>query len=185
MPNAFIEGARLKRSNQQASKNIEILSKRSADTLLTKLKMHIASEELELRLGTILKNPGSPFNYLLSEGDEIIIPEKTQEVRISGEIQNPIGLAYEKGKGLKYYINRSGGFTEKARKGKAFVIYSNGTTQVTHSFLWHKFPLIEPGAQIIIPQKPEKHYTDNTTKWLAIASTFSTLMIAIITIVKL
>ena len=185
MPNAFVDGARLRRSNLQAARTIEILGNRSADTLLTKLEKQLTGEALELRLGTILKNPESQFNYLLSEGDEIIIPETTQEVGISGEIQNPIGLAYEKGKGLKYYIDRSGGFTEKARKGKVFVIYSNGTTQVTHNFLWHRFPVIEPGSQIIIPKKPSRQNLDNSSKWLGIASAFSTLMIAIITITKL
>jgi hypothetical protein len=132
-----------------------------------------------------LENPGTPFDYLLKDGDQIIIPERSQEVRISGEVQNPIGMAYEHGRNLKYYVDRSGGFGENAKRNKVFVIYSDGITRVTRNFFWHAYPAIEPGCQIIIPPKPERQKTDNTGKWLAIASTLSTIVIAISTLSKL
>lgn len=184
MPNAFVGGARMKRANEQAALQKEALENSSADTLLTKAEKQIASDQLELRLSSILKNPGAPFDYVLKNGDEIIIPEISQEVRISGEIQNPIGQAYEHGKGMKYYINRSGGFNDNARKSKTFIIYSDGTTRVTRTVFWRNYPVVEPGSQIIVPQKPEKSKTDNTGKWLAIASTLTTMMVAITTILR-
>jgi len=184
MPNAFVKGARMKRANQQAALSLEAMHNSSSDSLLTKAAEQINIDQLELRLDEILKNPGSIFDYQLKEGDQIIIPEISQEVRISGEILNPIGQAYEQGRSLKYYINRSGGFSEKAQKKKVFVIYSSGTTQVTRTGFWRSYPKVEPGCQIIVPQKPEKQKTDDTAKWLAIATTFSTLMIAITTILK-
>jgi protein involved in polysaccharide export with SLBB domain len=185
MPNAFVKGARMQRANQQADQNIKTLQNTMTDSLLVKAEKQIASDQLELRLDNILKNPGSSFDYLLKDGDRITIPEMAQEVRISGEIQNPIGQAYESGKKLKFYVNRSGGFTDKAMKRRIFVIYSDGTTQVTHNFLGHKYPSIEPGSQIIIPKKAEKSKTDNSGKWLAIASTLSSIMLVVFTITKL
>ena len=184
MPDAFIEGARMKRSNPDSIQKVEILRNNQPDSLITKAEKQISSDKLELRLEDILKNPGSTYDYLLKEGDQIIIPEVSQEVRISGEILNPIGLAYQNRKGLKYYINRSGGFSNNAQKRKTFVIYSDGTTQVTRSFLGRKYPNIEPGSQIIVPQRPERQRTDQTGKWLGIASTMATVAIAIATLVK-
>lgn len=181
MPNAYVNGAHMKRINNQMEQNINILQNTLADSLLVKVEKQINNSQLELRLESILRNPGTEFDYLLKEGDEIIIPEASQEVRISGEIRNPIGLAYEEGRGLKYYVNRNGGFGEKAKKNKVFVIYSDGTTKVTKSFLWPVYPSIEPGSQIVIPPKPEKQKTDSTAKWLAIASTIATMLIAIST----
>lgn len=181
MPNAYVNGAHMKRINNQMEQNINILQNTLADSLLVKVENQINNSQLELRLESILRNPGTEFDYLLKEGDEIIIPEASQEVRISGEIRNPIGLAYEEGRGLKYYVNRNGGFGEKAKKNKVFVIYSDGTTKVTKSFLWPVYPSIEPGSQIVIPPKPEKQKTDSTAKWLAIASTIATMLIAIST----
>ena len=184
LPDAFIKGARMNRVNHQKDMNLEVLRNNLPDSLLAKAEKQIESDQLELRLDDILKNPGSAFDYVLKDGDQVMIPEVSQEVRISGEILNPLGLAYQKGKGLKYYIDRSGGFSTNALKRKTFVIYSDGTTQVTHSFFGRNYPDIEPGCQIIVPQKPEKQRTDQTGKWLGIASTMATIAIAISTLLK-
>lgn len=184
LPNAFIKGARMNRINQQKDLKLEVLRNNLPDSLLVKAEKQIDSNQLELRLDDILKNPGSPFDYVLKDGDQITIPEISQEVRISGEILNPLGLAYQKGRGLKYYIDRSGGFSSNALKRKTFVIYSDGTTQVTHNFFGRNYPEIEPGCQIVVPQKPEKLRTDQTGKWLGIASTMATIAIAISTLLK-
>ena len=185
MPDAFVKGARMKRANEQAGEKLAALHTNLSDGLLTKAEQQIQNDQLELRLEDILKNPGSNFDYLLKDGDQVIIPEVSQEVRISGEIQNPIGQAYQSAKGLRYYVNRSGGFNDNALKRKTFVIYSDGTTQVTRSFLGRHYPAIQPGSQIIIPRKPEKQRIDQTGKWLGIASTMGTIAIAIATLVKL
>lgn len=184
LPDAFIKGARMNRVNLQKDLSLKIIQNNLPDSILDKAEKQIESDQLELRLDDILKNPGSPFDYVLKDGDQIVIPEISQEVRISGEILNPIGLAYQKGKGAKYYIDRSGGFSSIAMKRKTFVIYSDGTTEVTHSFFCRNYPDIEPGCQIIVPQKPERQRTDQTGKWLGIASTMATVAIAISTLLK-
>jgi len=169
----------MKRVNEQAKQNLGIAKNKLDDSLSVKTEKELISDQLELRLADILKNPGSAFDYLLKEGDQLNIPELSQEVRISGEVQNPIGMAYQEGKNLKYYIDRSGGFSDKARRSRTFVIYSDGTTKVTHTFFKHRYPKAEPGCQIVIPAKPERQRTDNTGKWLAIASTLTTILVAI------
>lgn len=179
MPNAFVKGANMKRANKQAEQNLDVLEAAIEDSMLTKVETQLKNTQLELRLESILKNPGTEFDYLLKDGDQINIPEFSQEVRISGEIRNPIGLAYESGRPLKYYIERNGGFGEKADKSKVFVIYCDGTTKVTRNFLGPVYPPIEPGCQIVIPKKEEKARIDDTGKWLGIASTLATVLLAI------
>lgn len=176
---AFVKGARMERVNQQAAISREAMKYSSKDSLLTKAEQYLENDKLELRLEEILSKPGTIYDYVLRDGDMITVPEVLQEVRISGEVANPIGLAYEKGKSMKYYINRSGGFSQKAMKSKVFVIYSDGTTQITRNFLWKKYPTLEPGCQIIIPEKEVKVRTDQTGKWLGIASTMTSIAIAI------
>ncbi len=181
--NAFLKGARMQRANRNAAISKEAIQMSSSDSLLNKAEEQLANEQLELRIEDIIQHPGSVYDYILKDGDRIIIPEESQEVRISGEVLNPIGMAYQQGRSLKYYIDRSGGFSDQAKKGKVFVIYTDGTTKVTKNYLWHNYPPIEAGCQIIIPQKPEKTRTDQTAKWLAIASTMSSMAVAITTII--
>ncbi|HBL78238.1 MAG: hypothetical protein A2W90_16720 [Bacteroidetes bacterium GWF2_42_66] len=182
--NAFIKGARMERANKQAAISSEAISQSAENSSLNKAMNQINNEQLELRLEEILSKPGTVYDYILKDGDRVIVPEISQEVRISGEVLNPIGMAYEEGRNMKYYINHSGGFSQKAKKGKVFVIYSDGTTQVTRNFMWHNYPPLEPGCQIIIPEKPEREKTDQTAKWLAVASTMSSLAVAISYLLK-
>jgi len=184
-PNAFVKGARMKRVNRQSELFLEAMQNVVNDTLTKKAEKQLNQDQLELRLDDIIKKPGTAFDYVLKDGDEIIIPEVAQEVRISGEILNPIGLAFQEGKSVKYYISHSGGFSTDAQRKKTFVIYADGTTEVTRSLFWRNYPTIEPGCQIIVPKKPEKQRTDQTAKWLGIASTLATLSIAIATLIKL
>ena len=41
----------------------------SADSLLAKAESQISNDQLEVRLESILKNPGSVFDYYLKDGD--------------------------------------------------------------------------------------------------------------------
>lgn len=155
-----------------------ILSDLGMDTLAIKATKQLFNGRVELQLGKILKNPNSVFNYHLKEGDRILIPEISEEVRVAGAILNPVGLAYEPGRNAKYYIDHSGGFSEKANKDKVFVINSDGTTKVTKSFIFTSYPPVGPGSKIIVPEKDLKLKIE-PSMWLAIASTFASIAIAI------
>ncbi len=130
-------------------------------------------------LEAILKNPGGPEDLILQEGDVIQIPKQLQTVRIVGEVLLPTTSRFVRSAGLKSYISRAGGFSEKARRSKSYVIYANGDARRTHSFLGLKFyPIIEPGAEIVVPQKPERERM-SAAGWIGIASSLATLGILI------
>jgi protein involved in polysaccharide export with SLBB domain len=183
-PEAFTNGAVLLRDPDNLKVIRAAMSTSGEEELLSSSAKNLLIPRLELRLDEILRSPGGITDYVLKEGDEIIIPEIVQEVRISGEILNPIGLAFEKGKSMKYYIERTGGYSSKAHRRKVFVIYSDGTADITRSFIFKKYPMVEPGSQIIVPEKPVKEGGDQTAKWLGIASTMSSLTLAIAAVLR-
>lgn len=115
-----------------------------------------------------LEMPGSTYDIILQEGDHLYVPEMQSTVRISGDVMFPNTVAYEPGKNLKHYINQAGGYGDRAKKSKAFVIYMNGTVAKANN----KTP-IEPGCQIMVPSK-QKSSTD-WSKILSIATSFSSL----------
>jgi len=178
-PYAFVEGAKLKRHlDEQLKEQVDVIKemKQSLDSSI-RIDTTQHHAQLELRLKSILEKPGTTYDYFLRDGDEIFIPMKTEEIWVNGEVLNPIGLSWEKGKGLGYYIDRSGGFSSEAKKSKVYVVYSNGTSKVTKSFLVRNYPEIKPGSQIIVPAKPERR-VGQTGNWLAITSALSSLVIA-------
>lgn len=115
-----------------------------------------------------LEMPGSTYDIILQEGDHLYVPEMQSTVKISGDVMFPNTVVYEPGKNLKHYINQAGGYGDRAKKSKTFVIYMNGTVAKANN----KTP-IEPGCQIMVPSK-QKSSTD-WSKILSIATSFSSL----------
>ena len=181
---AYLDGATLIRiPDKYAVQDTSLISDLVVDSIAQKAAKQLVSGRLELKLKTILKDPKSVYNYHLKEGDRIIIPEVSEEVRVAGAILNPVGLAYEPHRTAKYYIDRSGGFSEKAMRKNVYVINSDGTTEVTHSFLFVTYPKVGPGSKIIVPEKGTRTGVE-PAMWLAIASTFSSIAVAIAAIMR-
>jgi protein involved in polysaccharide export with SLBB domain len=138
----------------------------------------LGAEDIAIDLRKIIFTPGSFEDIYLRDGDIMFIPEYIQTVKVSGKVQNPFSLTYTRGKSLHYYINQSGGYDTGALKRKVFVRYANGSTATKKGFIIKNYPDIKPGSEIVVPQKPEKVPGD-TGRWLAIASTFSSIALAI------
>ncbi len=141
-------------------------------------------ESVAINLDEIMKNPRGPSDLFLNHGDRVNVPEFMQTVKITGNVQNPFSITYQAGKNAKYYINRSGGFAGDAYKRKTYVRYPNGETAVTKGLIFKSYPKVEPGSQIVVPQKPEKPAGDSG-RWLAIASALASLAVSIATIANL
>lgn len=108
-----------------------------------------------INLEEIMKHPGSKNDFFLEEDDNIYIPRELQTVRVMGEVLFPTYVGYQKGMSLGKYINNAGGFSLQAEKKKVFVLYANGTAKSTSRFMWiRSYPKIQPGARIIVPEKP-------------------------------
>eukprot|EP01136_Pigoraptor_vietnamica_P024720 Opistho-1_new@77996 len=98
------------------------------------------------------KKPGTDVDLVLKEGDILNIPEKLETVSIKGGVLYPVSVRYEPTLSFSEYINRSGGYTSKAIKNKAYVLQANGRVQRVKTFLFFKsYPKIEPGAEIFVP----------------------------------
>jgi len=106
-------------------------------------------------LDKILNDPKGEFDLILKEGEVLSIPRELQTVRVRGEALYTSTIRFQKGASFRYFIGQAGGFSDRARKGKSYVIYANGSAQKTASFLWFKnYPEIRPGSELIIPKKP-------------------------------
>ena len=169
---AYAKGARLqrpltneeKRQREISMKNSQIQlyeeslrSDRSydmakADSILS-LRLDLGeSYPVAINLERAMQNPGGPDDVRLREGDELIVPQFSNTVKISGEVMYPISLNYEKGKSLKYYIKRAGGYANRAHKSHVYAIYMNGSVQE----LGRRSKAIRPGCEIVVPSKPQK-----------------------------
>ena len=181
-PEAYVKGARLERRlNDDERARRSFLLKQLQSQILG--SDSVAMNQLDLGdtytvgiyLDKALENPGSEYDVVLREGDNLIVPEYNGTVKISGNVMYPNTVVYHAGKNYKYYINQAGGYGNHAKKNKTWVIYQNGTmAQVGHG------AKIEPGCEIVVPTKP-KSDPARAQQWVSIAqSVFS--MAAMVTI---
>ncbi|KAA0991317.1 polysaccharide biosynthesis/export family protein [Dyadobacter aurulentus] len=141
-------------------------------------------ELVALDLKAIVEKPTIPANLLLQDGDTLYIPKKSEMVRIQGGVYNPSVMNFDRKFDFKEYISQAGGYTERARKNRAYVSYPNGRTHRTTRFLFFRsYPKVEPGSVVTIPMKePKIEQPMSRGERLAIISLFTTLSIALIRI---
>ena len=125
-----------------------------------------------------MANPGGDFDIVVREGDRLIVPEYNGTVKISGNVLFPNTVAFTNGKSWKYYVNQAGGFGERSKKSKTYIVYQNGTvSQVGKG-------KIEPGCEIIVPRKGKRDMT-NIMQWVSIGSSMASLATMFATIANL
>ena len=181
-PEAYVKGARLERrlnEDERARRSFllkQLQSQISGSDSVAMNQLDLGDTyTVGIYLDKALENPGSEYDVVLREGDNLIVPEYNGTVKISGNVMYPNTVVYHAGKNYKYYINQAGGYGNHAKRSKTWVIYQNGTmAQVGHG------AKIEPGCEIVVPTKP-KSDPARTQQWISIAqSVFS--MAAMVTI---
>lgn len=96
----------------------------------------------------------------LIDNDIIVIGSNLETIKTSGAILNPASFIWDKRKRARYYIRKSGG--TKKRIESMQVRQANGKTEKIGLF---KNPIIYPGSQIIVTEKPAKTKDDNVNKF--------------------
>jgi protein involved in polysaccharide export with SLBB domain len=139
-------------------------------------------EVVGVDLEQAMKKPGGRDDIFLRDGDELLIPRRSQTIQVSGGVLNPLSMPYIDGRGVRYYIKNSGGFALRAKCNRVYVVYPNGSAGATGSFLGlRSYPRVVPGSEIVVPQKPEKEIS----AWIAIGSGFSTIALTLATLINL
>lgn len=109
-----------------------------------------------IELEKILKKPGSSEDLLLEDGDVVRVPKQQQVVRLNGEVLYPSAVVYKKSKSFNDFVSNAGGYSPRALKRAAYIVYANGTVKGTRKFLFFtSHPEVKPGSEIYVPRKPE------------------------------
>jgi protein involved in polysaccharide export with SLBB domain len=136
-----------------------------------------------IRLGEALNRPGGISDLRVEEGDVITIPRQFQTVRVEGGVLAPVTMRYVPGRGLQSYVDAAGGTTDRGQRHRAYIVYANGEVDRTRRFLrLRSNPDVEPGATIIIPEKPaSRELTPQET--ISLASSIASTALLFITLI--
>lgn len=178
----FAEGARFDRQlNANERERAKQLLEMAHSTDSVDIEKFTIKERFSVGIDLVkaMNTPGCDKDIILRNGDNLIIPERNNTVRISGEVLYPNSVAYIEDKAAGYYLNQAGGISSKGQRSKAFIIYANG--QVSRLNRGH----IQPGCEIVVPQKLEKKdAAQKTSTVLASVSALSTLGAILVSALK-
>lgn len=178
---AYVKGARL----QRRIIGEERTRMQSTLEVLDSARDSISIERLDLGewyfvgidLQAALENPGSDADLVLREGDVLGVPEYINTVKISGNVMYPNTVTYNPGMSVRDYVTQAGGYGYRSKKSKAYIVYLNGTVARAKRLSKN---VVEPGCEIVIPQKREKD--GKLSEILSVATTASSLATMIATI---
>ncbi len=81
----------------------------------------------------VVTRAGWTADIILEDGDEVIIPQKSDIVQIAGEVMIPKALVYSAQLGVKQYVAGAGGFTDRADADNILVVHPNGEIQLANA----------------------------------------------------
>lgn len=129
-------------------------------SLLQELQGEKAVGRLVINLPRIVREPAnSPFDVVLRDGDELLVPKFEQEVTVIGEVQDPTSHLYAPGLSRDDYIRLSGGFTAQADRKRIYVVRADGSVVANEGSRWFSRGSnveIRPGDTIVVPINAEQ-----------------------------
>jgi polysaccharide biosynthesis/export protein len=128
--------------------------------LLSQLRDTKPVGRLVLDVERVIKGrPGGADDVIVKDGDKLIIPKKTQEITILGEVQSQTSHVFEPGLTRDDYIAKSGGTTQKADRKRTYIVRANGDVISGSGTGWfrrtHSVEM-RPGDTIVVPLDTER-----------------------------
>ncbi len=122
-------------------------------------------------------------DYVVSDGDVIIVPRKEKTVYVFGQVAEPGKVNYVAGKDFAYYINEAGGKGEYARDDIMLI------KSVTKEWIPadDENAEIEEGDYIFVPRtlaKSFNYYVRYTSVFLGIVGSLATIALLIVNLTK-
>jgi protein involved in polysaccharide export with SLBB domain len=163
--NADLSGAILYRKKVQyfrenVTKNVTSLTDSLGGIILDSVKTDlntVSQEPVSIDLEKALKYRNSKYDIVLQEGDIIFVPEINPFVSVTGTVQSPLKLTFDKEHtNLLYYIDKAGGYGRRPWKSRIYVQYADGKSRRTKNlFFIHFYPRVAEGSTVNVPYKTE------------------------------
>jgi protein involved in polysaccharide export with SLBB domain len=165
------------RTSQEATGTHSLVAGQS---LLAELRNAKPVGRLAIDLAALLrKPPGSGADIVLRDADRLLIPRRSQEVTVLGEVQTSTSHFFQGGLSRDDYVNLSGGFTQKADRGRTYVVRANGQVVASSRSRWLPGDgvRIQAGDTIVVPIDAER--LPPLPLWTSVTSIIYNLAVAV------
>ena len=190
-PFAYMQGARIVRRATEEEIRQAKETKEIMQAVVDTTKININEDEddaslayynVALDLESALNAPGGASDVVLREGDIVEIPVRSNVVRIHGAVMFPTAVNYDPMMTGRDYIQAAGGYSQDARRNKAYVVSMGGRAKKLKDNT-----RVEPGSEIFVPEKSDKGKKFDSSNLIAISSaaaSLGTLSVTVVTLVN-
>ena len=133
--------------------------------------LRIKREEVNVDFEKLFKQKDSTQDIILEPEDQITIPSRRQTVYVFGQVASPGHVPYVAEREASYYVNKAGGFIDRANRGSVKIIKAK-----TRQWLSPDDTKIEEGDNIWVPAEPDRPFSYYTTVISQTASILSVIV---------
>ena len=135
-------------------------SQAGLDAFIQKLRAVRADGRVAIKLTDLASFRGSNWDFVLDDGDTLIIPKKPNFVAVVGAVYSPSAYLYQSDQTVADYLEKSGGPTKMADRKYMYLLKANGEVHAsknsgTFSNRFMSQPLM-PGDTIVVPENLER-----------------------------
>ncbi|MFT3906202.1 MAG: SLBB domain-containing protein [Steroidobacteraceae bacterium] len=126
-------------------------------SLIKQLKSTQAVGRLVIDLSAAMNaSPNSADDIILRDGDLLVVPKRSQEVTVMGEVQTVTSHLYRANLSRDDYVNISGGLTRQADRKHIYVVRADGSV-IANSDRWFSGAgEMKPGDTIVAPLNTDR-----------------------------
>jgi len=103
----------------------------------------------------VTSTAGRELNLLLEDGDIIVIPRRTNVVRVVGEVNVPHAVQFRPDLTVDDYVRMAGGYSRRADTGRILLMRANA------EIVRPGDATLEPGDEIMVPPSVEDKWMQN------------------------
>jgi protein involved in polysaccharide export with SLBB domain len=117
------------------------------------------------RIVVDMLDDGARKSLGIKEGDRLMVPEKTNNVYVYGEVSTEGSVMYVPNQDVSFFINKSGGYKKYADNESIYILHPNGETEryLNKRNIFENQPKsnieIYPGSIIFVPRKIDNSAT--------------------------
>jgi protein involved in polysaccharide export with SLBB domain len=132
----------------------------SIEGLVGRLKSVRAEGRVTIQLANLETFRNSPYDFVLDDGDKLLVPKKPSFVAVVGSVYSPSSFLYQPDLRLEDYLDKSGGPTGTADKKHIFVLKANGevVSKAQSGTFFSAFDsmTLMPGDTLVVPEDLER-----------------------------
>jgi protein involved in polysaccharide export with SLBB domain len=119
-------------------------------------------------------------DIILENGDSIIAPTMPRTAAVSGGVNYPTSIKFEKRKPVSYYLSQAGGLTDLGKRGNIYVVRANGEVRSVRK---SDKRAVNAGTEIVVVEGEKR--VKNPASVIQALSAISTMGLTIMTILTL